>query len=312
MTEKKKTTAELAADEAGGFDTNDKNQIKNTPANIRVALRKLGKEVTFDELANRVLLNGEVIAGDEVLNDLFIKVVDEFEFEPKVRLWAATIGETARRNSFHPIKDYLAALSWDGEHRLDDWLNLYLGATDNPFSRAAGRLWMIAAVRRVRQPGVKFDEMLILEGPQGSEKSTALEVLAGGPEFFTDDLPFREDSKVFIERCTGKWIIEFSELSGINKRDVEGIKATLSRTHDRARLAYKELTTDKPRSCIFAGTTNTDEYLRDMTGNRRFWPVLTGVIDLDALRRDRDQLWAEAAHAEEAKEPIRLDPGLWA
>lgn len=311
MTKPKRSKKDAAAKPETVFDETDTGKIKNRHKNVRVALNKLKKKLKYDELADRVLIDDKMVTDDYILADLKVKMSDEFEFQPAKDVFGEAIGEAARRNSFHPIRIYLDGLKWDGVERLDDWLHVYLGAEDNPFNQAVGRLWLVAAVRRVRVPGCKFDEMLVLEGIQGSEKSTAIKILAGGDEWFTDDLPFKEDSKVFIERCTGKWLIEFSELSGINKRDVEGIKATLSRTHDRARLAYGHLPTEKPRTGVFIGTTNSMNYLRDSTGNRRFWPVATGQINLDDLSRDRDQLWAEAAAAEKAGESIRLDQSLW-
>lgn len=170
---------------------------------------------------------------------------------------------------------------------------------------------MIAAVRRVRHPGCKFDEMIVFESEQGKDKSTALSVLAVEEEWFTDNLPLNADAARTIECLAGRWIIEAAELQGMRKGDVEHLKALLSRRIDRARLAYGRLPAEFPRQCVFAGTTNNQKYLRDQTGNRRFWPVKVGSIDVDGLKRDRDQLWAEAAHREAREESIRLDPSLW-
>jgi predicted P-loop ATPase len=171
---------------------------------------------------------------------------------------------------------------------------------------------LVAAVRRVRQPGCKFDEMVVLESEQGKEKSSALALLAVRDEWFTDDMPLNADSKVVIERLAGRWIVEAGELKGMRKGDVEGLKAFLSRRVDRARAAYARLTQEVPRQCILVGTTNSQRYLKDGTGNRRFWPVAVGVFDLEGLRRDRDQLWAEAAAREASGVSIRLDRELWA
>jgi predicted P-loop ATPase len=167
-------------------------------------------------------------------------------------------------------------------------------------------------VRRVRQPGCKFDEMPVLEQPlQGTDKSSALAILAVHDDWFTDDLPLNTDSKRVIEALRGRWIVEAAELSGMKKADVEHLKATLSRRVDRARMAYGRLTIDAPRQCIIVGTTNKGQYLRDTTGNRRYWPVLVQRFDLVELRHDRDQLWAEAAAREAKGESIRLRRELW-
>ena len=186
----------------------------------------------------------------------------------------------------------------------------YGSAKDTPYVRAVGAITLIAAVRRVRQPGCKFDEMLILESEQGTEKSVALETLAVNSEWFSDDLPLSADGKRVIEQTRGRWIIEAAELSGMRKADVEHLKAMLSRRTDRARLSYGRMTTEKRREFIVVGTTNEKTYLKDLTGNRRFWPVEV-KFNIHTLRRDRDQLWAEAAVREAQGESIRLDPKLW-
>jgi len=179
--------------------------------------------------------------------------------------------------------------------------------------RAVAALCLIAAVRRVREPGCKFDELVLLENEeQGTNKSTGLQAMAVRPDWFTDSLPLHANSQKTIEILRGKWIVEVAELSGMKRADTEHIKAMLSRQWDRARMAYGRLVEEVPRQCVFFGTTNASEYLRDETGNRRFWPVKIKRFDLDALKRDREQLWAEACVRERANESIRLDPALWA
>jgi predicted P-loop ATPase len=153
--------------------------------------------------------------------------------------------------------------------------------------------------------------MIVLESGQGTEKSSALEVLAVEPDWFSDALPLNADDKKVIETLAGRWIVEAAELKGMRKGDIEHLKAFLSRRIDRARMSYGRLVTEVPRQCVIIGTTNSAQYLRDSTGNRRFWPVRVERFDLTALRRDRDQLWAEAAQAEATGESIRLDPKLY-
>lgn len=198
----------------------------------------------------------------------------------------------ARNIRVHPVRDYLTSLIWDGTPRLDTWAVTYLGATDTKLNQAFGSMWMISAVARIMRPGVKADHMLILEGPQGIRKSTALKVLASDA-WFTDELADL-GSKDAAQQMRGVWIIEMAELDAIGRADVSRIKAFLSRTTDRYRPPYERYVVTVPRQCVFAGSVNPDTYLRDETGNRRFWPLRCGDIDLDALRRDRDQLWAEA------------------
>jgi predicted P-loop ATPase len=201
----------------------------------------------------------------------------------------AAVGRDVR---IHPVRDYLQALVWDGVPRLESWTVAHLGASDTPLHRAFGALWLISAVARIMRPGSKVDHMLILEGPQGAKKSTALKVLAGD-DWFTDELA-EIGSKDAAQQMRGVWIIELAELDAISRAEVSRIKAFLTRTVDRYRPPYERYVIDVPRQCVFAGSVNPDTYLRDETGNRRFWPVRCGTIDLDALRRDRDQLWAEA------------------
>jgi predicted P-loop ATPase len=195
--------------------------------------------------------------------------------------------------------------------RIDRWLVAYGGAEDTEYVRAVGALVLVAAVRRVRQPGCKFDEMIVLESEQGRNKSKALEILAVEPEWFTDNLPLGLPAKETIEALSGHWIVEVSELQGMRKSDIDKVKAFLSRNTDRARMAYDRTVTEARRQCVIIGTTNSEQYLRDLTGNRRFWPVRIERFGLEALERDRDQLWAEAAAREASRDSIRLPESLW-
>jgi putative DNA primase/helicase len=204
-----------------------------------------------------------------------------------------SVGAVARDIRIHPVRDYLKGLRWDGTPRLERWVIVYLGAEDTMLNRAIGSRWMISGIARIMQPGVKADHMLILEGPQGSKKSSAIKVLAGA-EWFTDELA-EIGSKDAAQQMRGIWIIEIAELDAISRAEVSRIKAFLTRTTDRYRPPYERYVITVPRQCVFAGSVNPETYLRDETGNRRFWPVRCGNIDLDALVRDRDQLWAEAA-----------------
>lgn len=202
------------------------------------------------------------------------------------------VGAVARDIRVHPVRDWLATLRWDGTPRIETWTSTYLGAEPTDLHHAVGALWLISAVARIHRPGVKADHMLILEGPQGPRKSSALKVLAG-ESWFTDELPDlgSKDAAIHMQ---GVWIIELAELDAISRTEVSRIKAFLTRTTDRFRPPYGRYTVEVPRQCVFAGTVNPDTYLRDETGNRRFWPVRCGAIDIAALARDRDQLWAEA------------------
>jgi predicted P-loop ATPase len=185
----------------------------------------------------------------------------------------------------------LESIAWDGINRLDTWLTTYLGVEDSNYARAVGARWLISAVARIYRPGVKADCCLILEGPQGSKKSTALKTLAG--PYFTDELADL-GTKDSVLQTQGVWIIELSELDSLSRAEVGRIKAFMSRTTDRFRPPYGKRLIECPRQCVFAGSVNHSSYLRDDSGGRRFWPVACGRIDIDRFARDRDQLWAEA------------------
>lgn len=203
----------------------------------------------------------------------------------------------AAQSHCNPVRDYLDAVTWDGTGRLDHWLSDYLGAAETPFIQAAGAKWLIGAVARVFQPGAKVDTMLILEGPQGLKKSSALAVLAtlDGARYFTDEIAAL-GTKDAAQQLLGNLIVEMAELDALGRSDVKAIKAFLTRQVDKVRLPYARTVSTLPRQCVFAGTVNPDGtgYLRDPTGGRRFWPVACTEIDLAALERDREQLWAEA------------------
>ncbi|RVT95229.1 DNA primase [Rhodovarius crocodyli] len=212
----------------------------------------------------------------------------------------------AERNRFHPVRQYLDGLSWDGKPRLGHWLRWSFGAEDTPYTREVGAKILIAAVRRIRQPGCKFDTMLILEGLQGAGKSQTVRALFGDA-WFTDALPPNLLSKDGSQSLLGVWGVEFAEIEHLIRTDTESLKAFLSRPTERFRPPYGRSFITRGRECVFIGTTNQTDYLRDTTGNRRFWPVACQFASPQWVREVRDQLWAEAAHREAAGEIIWLE-----
>jgi predicted P-loop ATPase len=279
----------------------------------------LGIVCSYDEFHDRMLVGGHPIqqwAGeltDAVNVVLRQAIIDQYEFDPGKDNIADAATALCLENCFDPVLDYLDSLDWDGTPRLGTWVINYLGAADTPLNRAMGELALVAGVRRVRNPGCKFDHVLTLEGGEGTMKSTSIVTLAG-VENFSDQTILTASDKEQQELVRGIWIYEIADLAGMRRADVEKIKAFATRTHDRARPAYGRRRVDAPRRCVFFATTNEDEYLQSQTGNRRFWSLKTGVtgaIDIDALRRDRDQLWAEAAEIEAKGEPLMLPKELW-
>jgi predicted P-loop ATPase len=208
-----------------------------------------------------------------------------------VEIAAQAVQSVARDRSFHPVQEYLDSLKWDGTNRLDDWLALYAGAEPNTYTSAVGARWFVSAVARIYQPGAKVDCCLILEGPQGLLKSTALKTIAG--PWFTDEIA-ELGSKDASLQTRGVWIIEIAELDSMTRGEVSKIKAFMSRATDRFRPPYGMRPVECPRQCVFAGSVNHATYLRDETGGRRFWPVVCTRFLIEDLARDRNQLWAEA------------------
>jgi 5S rRNA maturation endonuclease (ribonuclease M5) len=207
---------------------------------------------------------------------------------------AATAAQiVATDHPYHPVRAYLDKLKWDGVPRLDAWLATYLGAENSAYHTAIGAKALIQAVARACDPGCQADHVLIVEGPQGAGKSSAVATLMPDTGWFCDEIA-DIGSKDSAQDLRGKWLVEISELSAMKRSEVERTKAFVSRRCDHYRPSYGRRSQDHQRQCVFIGTTNSDAYLGDESGNRRFWPTKVGRIDLAALRRDRDQLWAEA------------------
>lgn len=205
---------------------------------------------------------------------------------------ASAVHSVAMENQIHVVRDYLNSLQWDGVPIIDRWLSAYMGAEDSPLSRMVGSRWLISAIARVMQPGCQCDYMMVLEGLQGTKKSTALKALAS-QEWFCDHTPDLHDKDSQMQ-LSGSWIVEWGELDAIRKSEVTSVKNFLSRKVEKFRPPYGRYVVEIPRQCVFAGTTNEVAWLKDDTGNRRFWPIPCGAIQLEALERHRDQLWAEA------------------
>jgi predicted P-loop ATPase len=297
---------------------------KPTMRNAVIAVDALGVRCSLDLFKNRVAIQYQGQAAD--VQTLIGEVTDHRLGALRSivdKRWGIDLGavnvhdavmEIARDHAHDPVLDYLTECEgkWDGQSRLDAWMIDHLGAEDTPLNRAIGRTALVASVRRARVPGAKYDLIAVLEGPEGYGKSSLVAILYGR-EFFSDQHILGLEDRQVQEQVEGIWGYECADLTGMNRADVEKVKAFASRTHDRARRAWGRVREEVARRCVFWGTTNDDHYLLSQTGNRRFLPVLvTRRIDLDALRAVRDQLWGEAARAEqETRGDINIPSSLW-
>ena len=276
-----------------GFpDMANDGSIKSTCNNIRHALKLMSLSCQYDEFHDRLLIGGQPIseyAGEPRAHACLVvrRIIEEqYDFDPYRERMLDAATQLCLENRFDPIVDYLNGLKWDNVQRVDRWLSTYLGAADTPLNCAIGKIALVAQVRRAKQPGCKFDQIIIMESPEGWLKSTALTVLAGGSGNFSDQTILGKDDKQQQELLRGVWVYEIADLSNIRKAEVEHVKAFASRTHDRARPAYGRTVVNLPRRCVIWGTTNNSEYLKSQTGNRRFWPFAIGEVDIRALERD--------------------------
>ncbi|CAM3344783.1 VapE domain-containing protein [Asticcacaulis taihuensis] len=289
---------------------------KRTFQNTQVGIIRLRIRCSYNVFKNRMYVEGEALQSHhgEMTDKVCLLVRDlinkHFGFDPGSEMTRDAVYQLCNENAYDPLLDYLNSLVWDGIERIDRWLVDLAGAEDSQYIRAVGRIVLIAAVRRVRSPGVKFDTILVLEGPQGSGKSSAIKILAG-EEYFSDQDLLALEPRAQMEALEGVWLYELGELAGMRHADVNKVKAFASRSIDRGRAAYGRFAEVRPRRVILIGTTNDDQYLKDETGNRRFWPVRTGDIDTELLSVTRNQLWAEAAFREANGESILLPIDLW-
>jgi predicted P-loop ATPase len=286
-------------------------EIKPTRSNIRLILEhdpQLAGLFATDDFAHRICLMHDlpwrptergVFWGDNDDKALRYHMETYYGIEAPTKI-ADEVSNVAEKNAFHPIREYLGKLSWDGIPRLDTLLIDYLGAEDTPYLRAVTRKAFLAAVARVFVPGIKFDNMLVMVGPQGVGKSYILKLLA--KHWHSDSLTTVQGKEAY-EQLQGAWIVELAELSALRKAEAEAIKNFISKQEDAYRVAYGRQISVFPRQCVFFGTTNDLDFLKDKTGNRRFWPVEVGVRERklnlwqDMTELFIDQVWAEAADA---------------
>lgn len=295
-----------------GCQTNkDKEPLPNL-ANVMLALRKapeLAELLAYDRMECAAMLMRPVPATEEAghpedfqrrpVTDNDVGAIQELlQLAGLARISKETMHQAvdlrSSQRAFHPVRDYLETLDWDGKPRVPTWLSYYLGAEPSPYTRAIGSMFLIAMMARVFEPGCKADYTLVLEGPQGIRKSTACAIIGGG--WFSDSLPDVTAGKDVSQHLRGKWLIEIAEMHALSKAGNAALKSFLTRTVERYRPTYGRREAVEPRQCVFIGTQNLNTYLHDETGGRRYWPVRVTSIDTDALAHDRDQLFAEALH----------------
>jgi hypothetical protein len=294
------------------FARGAEDQILSSMDNAARGILGLGLRCRYDAFHRRFTIGDERLTDHRAMR-LRVEIINAFgkDFGDR-HIWDA-ITALALGNTFNPVMDMLAAAqkAWDGVARLDRLGPDYFHTEDTALARACVRKVMIAAVRRARRPGCKFDQILVLESPEGWNKSTAWAVLAGEGNF-SDANILGKDARSVQEELADIWIHENSDLSGLSKAEVEHVKSFASRQVDRARPAYGKVLLDQPRQSIEVGTTNATSYLLSPTGNRRFWTFTIGKpINLDRLKADRMALWGEAAAAEAQDETLVLDQKLW-
>ena len=296
-------------------------QLKNTLRNLTLILENDPnlRDIVFNQHLDGMEIKGDVPwkhpskfwrdADDAQL----ISYVDENYGTFSQRYFDIAVAKVTDDRSYHPIREFLQALpEWDKVKRVDTLLIDYLGAADNKYVRAVTRKTLCAAACRVLNPGCKFDTMLVLNGSQGIGKSTLIAKLGG--EWFSDSLSLNDTKdKTAAEKLQGYWILEIGELAGLRKAEVETLRSFLSRQNDIYRASFGKRTTPHPRQCVFFGTTNAESgYLRDTTGNRRFWPVKTpgggSKRSWDVTQEDVLQIWAEVMHYVKVGEKLYLDP----
>lgn len=254
---------------------------------------EMAGKLRYDEFAQRCWYgNRKLEDGDETRFAEWMGNVYGLHANPG--LVNTVVNMVAMDAKYHPVRDYLDGLKWDGKERLKRFLVDYFGAEDTPAARAYGLKTLIACVARVRKPGAKVDTVLVLFGGQGKGKSTGFEVLCGAEEGWFTDAQLAIGDKDSLMSIQGKLIYEISELDSFRGRDLSTVKAFLSRRIDYFRPPFAHRADDFPRQTVFVGSTNDRQFLNDHTGSRRFWPVTVGEVPVDKIKADRDQLWAEA------------------
>ncbi len=290
------------------LQVNDRGRVLPDAQNVYVLLTNdfITSTLRFNEFSNMVELGGVTLKDSDIF-----RIRREFNrtyqvLFPKELLLDAVVA-VAEERCFHPIRDYLKTLTWDGTQRLSSLFGAYFITPEKkPLYEAASRCFGIGAVARVYQPGAKLDTYPVLEGKQGIYKSSGIAALVPHKDWFSDTRIDLNNKDAYIA-LNGKWIYEVAELDSFRGVGSTRLKSFVSSAADSYRPPYGTFLRNFPRQTVFVATTNDSDYVSDSTGERRKWPIPVNSVDIDAIRRDRDQLWAEAVVAYQAGEQWYLD-----
>lgn len=303
----KKQTTEMLAEInwRSNLDRSKQGRVQPTLKNIDLIFsNEIDGDVFIKDLfANRVNYGANTPWGGKAnspLEDIDLILVkhwlaERFGIEPSTNLILEATSLVGHRKRVHPVREWLESLEWDGVSRVNTWIKDYCdGRAEEPYLSQVSRKFLLAMVKRVFEPGCQWDYTVVLEGKQGQYKSTIARTLASD-KWFMDNLPDLKDKDAMLS-LQGKWLIELGELTNVKRTDYNLVKAYLSRRIDTVRAHYGRIATDVPRQTVFIGSVNEGQYLKDPTGNRRFWPVTVGMCDVAGLKTVRDQLFAETMH----------------
>lgn len=288
------------------FIRDEEGKIKKLFTNLKkmIEVDETLKDIEFNSFTQEINVNDELI-NDALLSEIRLNISNKYYIDYTKDDILQALLLIANEHAFHPIK----SRPWDGQKRAETLFIDYLGADDNEYTRAVARKWLAGAVARIYQPGIKFEMVPIIQGKQGIGKSTLADKLGG--EFFVDSLKSLGNNKDDYQTLIGAWIVELGELDSFNKTSIDTMKGFISAREDKIRLPYDKITQRFPRTCVFIGTTNPDKYLKDATGNRRFFPIPTPnqpSTDVFSINdEDVQQIWAEAYHLYINKEQLFLN-----
>lgn len=275
---------------------------RKTVRNLMIHLQNvpgLGEALRLNDFTGRVEWRGRPFADEDVME--IRMMIEDTGYEPKDGDVYPAIIRHAVDNKYCPVRTYLDSLAWDQVPRIDRWLIDYMDAPEHDILEIFGSKFLIGAVARIYEPGCQMDNVLVFEGKQGAGKTTAVSALFGRDYMISSISDFKtKEASIALQ---GRWVAEIAELAALKKTDITDIKKFVTETIDQYRPIHGKSIVDRPRRCVFVGTTNERHYLKDATGNRRFWPVPCGDVDIPKIAKDRDQLWAEAVHRFRAREP---------